>query len=84
MRSVIIGLGVLSLLLTSGCSMSAFNQRQFAKRTDAEICARYGVDPRSQVYLDCIVEQERRRDAATARQTGLISEGTDVVAGRRY
>lgn len=55
MRSVIIGLGALSLLLTSGCSMSAFNQRQFAKRTDAEICARYGVDPRSQVYLDCIV-----------------------------
>lgn len=83
MQRLITSLGILSLLLASGCT-TAFNQRQFALRTDAEICSRYGVDRRSPVYLDCLAQQESRREAATARQTGLIAEGTEVIAGRRY
>lgn len=83
MRKLILGLGAALLLAQGGCT-TAYNQRQFALRTDAEICSRYGVDRRSQVYLDCLATQEQRREAATVRQTGLIAEGTDVIAGRRY
>lgn len=78
-----LSLGVLSLLLQSGCT-TAYNQRQFALRTDAEICSRYGVDRKSQVYLDCMVAQEQRRDVATARHNALIMQGTEAIASPAY
>ncbi|KQT53028.1 hypothetical protein ASG54_07940 [Aureimonas sp. Leaf460] len=78
-----LSLAMLSLLSSGGCT-TAYNQRQFALRTDAEICSRYGVDRKSQVYLDCMAAQEHRRDVATARHTGLVGEGTEAIAGPVY
>lgn len=83
MRKIIVSLGAVTLLLPAGCT-TAFNQRQFALRTDAEICSRYGVDRKSAVYLDCMALQEQRREAATARDNGLRADGTAIISGQKY